>query len=434
MHPEFSAPYRQEGSTSRQALALIVVWSAREPHRVGEVALFPTADRSWVLGRNPMSHAPGMPLRMHGQAVSFFRQRPEGAPFRSQPVESGALIAGEGISRRQLEIRVQKEALRVKNIGRCAMRINGVPVSEGLVRPRDTIHLHNQIMFYCCWRPLEMPPLYAYPGTRASYFGEPDQDGIIGESPAIWELRERLALCASVERPVVIKGACRVVREQAERALSALVAEAKDKPRKPAKEVAVPAPDGPPLSVDPTPHLGIAVTEPRFHEIVVPDLNDRPEDIPSLLFHILRQQAHEDDLAPYFWMGLPRVHPLMIETLLHQHYHRHVTQLTDLAHQALRRRASGAIGPLLRGSKTRRRTPSDDAQATGTHDGFLPAAQPAPRRPHPLPSPRSSARPVRKMLLSSLDPRTLAMLEREGLAVPSEWEHGDGVRRGSRDS
>ena len=91
--------------------------------------------------------------------MSFARQRPAGALDRGSPVDSAALIAGDGISRRQLEIQVRKDALLVKNIGRCPLRINGIAVSQALVRPRDTIHLRNQLILYCCWRPLELPPL-----------------------------------------------------------------------------------------------------------------------------------------------------------------------------------------------------------------------------------------------------------------------------------
>src|SRR5690242_2013423 len=47
MHPETAAG--APSPTARQALALVIVWSAREPHRIGEVALFPTEDRNWVL-------------------------------------------------------------------------------------------------------------------------------------------------------------------------------------------------------------------------------------------------------------------------------------------------------------------------------------------------------------------------------------------------
>jgi hypothetical protein len=408
MYPEFISekPY----PTVRQVLSLAIVWSAREPHRIGELALFQPEERLWVLGRNPLSLAPGMQLHMRGRVVSFFRQRPPGALDRSQPAERGALIAGEGISRRQIEICVQQETLRIKNIGRCALRVNGVAVSEALVRPHDTVSLHDQIMLYCCWRPLEMAPLRVYPSERASYFGEPDQDGLIGESPAIWELRERLALAAGMHRPVVIKGACRIARAQAERALSAMVAQSifapvaahrnvmsahkLDETALGGRSLATPA--------EQVAGMGLAATEPRFQQVEVPDLNDRPEDIPFILNHILRQQANDgaEDLSSYFYMGLPRVHPSMIETLLHQFYSNHIAQLTETARQALGDRVRDARGP-------------------------------RPPRSNDLSAPARPSRPESEPTMGNrLEQKTLAMLLREGLAVPNAWA----ARDGSRDS
>lgn len=411
---------------ARKTLALVIVWSAREPHRVGEVALLPAEERRWTLGRNPHSQGSRVHLRPQGRPVGFFRQRPPGASDRSQLTDSSALLAGEGISRQQIELTAGPEALHVNNIGRSPLHVNGVSVSEALVRPRDTLYLPDQIMFYCCWRPLELPPLRAYGRERAPYFGEPDQDGIIGESPAIWALRERLAISASMQRPIVINGDCRVTRTQAEQALSAMVAQSRVNPPGQGSQAA-------PALLAPVNHFGVAVTEPGFQEVTVPRLNERPEDIPFILYHLLRERLFDDDadLSPYFWMGLPRVTPSMIATLLHQFYSRDVAQLTEIVQRVLDRPASRNGASAWKGPKA---APGDVPRPTHAANLRAPA-RPATllrRRRHPTPGEGSGS-------LSTpahpIEQTTLAMLLREGLQIPNDWSAPRKRIRGrSRDS
>lgn len=385
---------------------------------------------------------------MQGIPVLFARQRPAGALDRGSAGASDAMIGGEGISRRQLEIRVQKDSLLVKNIGRCPLRINGVAVSKGLVRPRDTVHLGNQLILYCCWRPLELPPLQAYPAERAPRFGEPDQDGLIGESPAIWALRERLARAASTHQPVGVKGACRLAREQAERALTALQSALAAEPSagnhtSQGRAAAGLAPVQlqlagnryPHFALDPGGHAGVAVTDPGFQEVEVPDLNERPEDIPLILHHMLREHAQEaeQDLSPYFWMGLPRLHPSLIETLLHQHYTHHIAEMMEFVARSLRRAASGGsdLDPLPL-QRSRRKLTSEGQlpgrQRQPAPSAGAPAPQPvAPRSKGVFPPPPPPPPPM--TTADSLRASTQAMLLREGLSIPIEWASPRGVPR-----
>ncbi|MFO0579241.1 MAG: sigma 54-interacting transcriptional regulator [Polyangia bacterium] len=191
----------------RDVLALVIVWSLREPHRVGEVALLPADQPQWILGRAPLctdsDSLQGEPL---GRPVAFFRQRPPGTLDRSEPSERSAELQGELISRRQLEIHPRHDGLVVMNIGRCPLLVNQVPTQDALVQPGDTIYLRNQLVLYCTRRPLQLPPLHTYPRERASAFGKPDADGIVGESPLVWQLRERLATCARTHFHVLITG------------------------------------------------------------------------------------------------------------------------------------------------------------------------------------------------------------------------------------
>jgi two-component system response regulator HydG len=206
----------------REALALVIVWSQREPHRVGEVALVSTDRTQWILGRAPHSVMDDS----GGEPISFFRQRPPGTFDRSEPTTASSEIMGEAISRRQLEIHPRQDGLVVINIGRCPMLVNQVPAQDALVRPGDTIYLRNQLLLYCTRRPLVMPPLRAYARERARSFGKPDLDGIIGENPAIWRLRERLASCARTNFHVLITGESGSGKELAAQAIHRMSARA----------------------------------------------------------------------------------------------------------------------------------------------------------------------------------------------------------------
>ena len=209
-----------EVQPAHDVLALVILWSAREPHRVGEVALFPPEHPQWLLGRGLTDED----LRLQGQEqsglpVPFFRQRPPGALDRGEPTRDGSFLLGEGISRRQLEIHPRHDGLVVMNIGRCPLLVNQVPVQDALVRPGSTLFLRNQLLLYCTIRPLVMPPLRAYPKERASSFGKPDQDGMVGESPAMWKLRESLAAFARTNFHVLITGESGSGKELAAQAL-----------------------------------------------------------------------------------------------------------------------------------------------------------------------------------------------------------------------
>src|SRR5690349_11806945 len=70
--------------------ALIIVWSAREPHRIGEVAFLDAGDDSWTLGRDTDEE-------MSPRRVRFVRQRPD-------TIREAGPLEGKALSRRQLHI------------------------------------------------------------------------------------------------------------------------------------------------------------------------------------------------------------------------------------------------------------------------------------------------------------------------------------------
>lgn len=407
----------------RDVLALIIVWSSREPDRMGETALLPPEYPLWFLGRAPAYAESSLPrIEPEGKPVIFFRQRPPGAMDGTEPEESGANLLGEAISRRQLEIRPMADALIVKSIGRCPLSVNGLPTVETLVRPGDTLCLRNQLVLYCTRRPISMAPLRAYPRERAPHFGKPDLDGIVGESPALWQLRERLAACARTNLHVLVTGESGAGKELAAQAVHRM--SARSAHRMIAENISAIPPSlasallfgnkrnfpnpgmeervgligaahqstlfldeigDMPEEVQP---MFLRVTERsgeysrlgeegrilrsdfrligatnhpqrmryelkrRFQrEVKVPGLNQRREDIPLLVNHILLMQAQRDDLdiSRFLHNGRPQVHTTLIEQLLRHTYTTHVSEVAFLLGQAMADSTQNIICPPTEG-------------------------------------------------------------------------------------
>lgn len=201
-------------------MALCLAWSAQEPERVGEVALLPEhPSRTYCLGRAPADQ-PDTP------ALRFFRQRPAGVPGSQRPGDAPPRLRGEAISRQQLLIRSEPGRLLVENVGRCPLLFHGQEVQRATLGPGDTLGLHQQLVLLCIQRPLVLPPLTAYPIERVRGFGEPDEDGMVGESPAIWRLRELLGQSARNNLHVLILGGSGSGKELAAQAIHNMSARA----------------------------------------------------------------------------------------------------------------------------------------------------------------------------------------------------------------
>src|SRR5580692_6525282 len=170
------------------AWALVLLWSASEPHRVGEVAFLPTFERRLV-GRGDEEVE---------KFAHFGKQRP-GEPLAASSRES--LLAGDGISRRQLLLRATAVAVEMEQVGRCTTLVNGGEKTTATLKEGDTILLRRQALLLCVRRPKTLP------GPRALHaYGGPDAHGIVGESPAVWDLREQLARAAATDDYVLVQG------------------------------------------------------------------------------------------------------------------------------------------------------------------------------------------------------------------------------------
>ena len=178
--------------TSAPSLALVIAWSRTQPERVGEVAFFPPGERLFV-GRGDAELE---------RFAHFVRQRPGETP--AVDLRDG-LLTGDSLSRRHLGVRFTGVAFEIEPLGRnCRTLFHGEVRERAAIGPGDTVLLEGELLLLCALRPKMIPALRAVREVQA--FGEPDTDGIVGESPEAWALREQLALAARTHDHVLIRG------------------------------------------------------------------------------------------------------------------------------------------------------------------------------------------------------------------------------------
>ncbi len=455
LHVETAPPPEPERSrpTSATTLSLVLIWSAREPQRVGHSAVC-DVDRVHLLGRAPQVSGGEAPL-------TFAASRPDEAG--GVEATSNAVL-GESLSRRQLEIRVDGDVLLVRNVGKCPMWVNSVIHSRAEVCHGDVIHLQQQISLLCVKKSRSYPSQCGYPYERLTSFGFADADGMVGESDAMWRLRQQIAQCGPSDGHVLIVGESGVGKELVAQALHQLshikrqvfVAEnistippnlgtallfgnRRNFPNPGMEERAglIGRAEGGTLFLDEIGDMNEEVqplllrvmerggeymrlgedaqprrTHVRFiaatnhperlrpelrrrfhHEIHVPDLNERREDIPLLIRHILLLRARQRPaLSAYLQDGQPRIDPQLLEQLVRHAYSTHISELAFLVEQAaadcegltllplsqdvLRRRSAAALGAAR---TTGGAPPSGAPEQPPASSSFLPTAEEAQR-------------------------------------------------------
>jgi len=180
---------------------LAVVWSATEPRRSGEVLVPRDDGEPAVFGRGAADSSEPRAL--------LVRQRP-GRDEATPPVENPFL------SRRHFALRAEADGLVVESFGKRPLLVDGEPAEDDVaVRPGSTLEIEKQLMFVCVTRPRALPAVQIEVGA----FGEPDACGFVGESPCVWELRDRLALVGSLSAHVLLLGASGTGKELAAQAI-----------------------------------------------------------------------------------------------------------------------------------------------------------------------------------------------------------------------
>lgn len=186
--------------------ALVIAWSAEEPQRIGEVAIFEMPGSARILGRGDEGS---------GTARVSFSRRTPGERSLSQAV------AGSGISREQLRITATRTGLDVERLGRCSMVFRGEKVEHCHLSPGDTLLLKGQLLLLCVMRPVQMT-VRDYPPTLRETFGEPCRLGLLGESAALWALRDSIAFYAKAGGHALVLGPSGAGKELVARAIHRL--------------------------------------------------------------------------------------------------------------------------------------------------------------------------------------------------------------------
>jgi two-component system nitrogen regulation response regulator GlnG/two-component system response regulator HydG len=206
---ETSPEARDQVSSPPVMLALSLVWSADEPSRAGEVVILPPGapGPSGILGRGGGTEADPHPR------LGLKRDR----PGRILPAPA---LASLKVSRVQLRLRaLGGEAIEVENLGRCKLLHNGVERAECRLAVGDTLEVGGQLVFLCVRRPAWLPGPMLDDGFP---FGEADAHGLVGESPALWELRRRIAFVGPRPGHVLVRGESGTGKELVARALHAM--------------------------------------------------------------------------------------------------------------------------------------------------------------------------------------------------------------------
>ncbi len=143
--------------------------------------------------------------------MEFFRWRPGGS-------EPCGPLGGPRLSRRQWSVRVDAGELVVDSVGKRALLHNGREVESCRARPGDTLAVQGVAAFFVEWRPDRLP---AWSGA-AFAFGDADAHGMVGESPALWRLRNELEQVARANGHVLVLGESGAGKELVAQAVHAL--------------------------------------------------------------------------------------------------------------------------------------------------------------------------------------------------------------------
>lgn len=82
--------------------------------------------------------------------------------------------------------------------------------------------MKGQLLLLCVMRPVVTPVLRDYPTALLGAFGEPCQLGLLGESPALWRLRDEVAFYANAGGHALVLGPSGAGKELLARAIHRL--------------------------------------------------------------------------------------------------------------------------------------------------------------------------------------------------------------------
>lgn len=180
-------PIAAEPERDDSVLTLVVLAALGDPERVGESAALAKGAGPWVLGRQG--------------TLPWVRRR----PGRAEPT---GLIDDRRLSREHLTLAWKGSRVEVSNQGRLPLRLNGRPADQCPVMPGDLLDVGGRLLLYVTRHPEQLPDVPAsHPWGRA------DDDGLVGESPVSWTLRERIRFLGRRQAHVLVLGPSGVGKE-----------------------------------------------------------------------------------------------------------------------------------------------------------------------------------------------------------------------------
>ena len=133
---------------------------------------------------------------------------------------SNLLHSSPFLSREQLRLVLTGDGIAAENLGKRALVIDSQIVDSGIVREEERSG-SGQLLFLCVRRPEVIPPLENVACRPMHPFGEPDDAGIVGETPLAWELRDQIAFLSACSPHVLVLGESGTGKELAAQAIHA---------------------------------------------------------------------------------------------------------------------------------------------------------------------------------------------------------------------
>lgn len=192
--------------------ALVLLGSQAEPEREGEVLLC-EGKGTFVFGRFD-------PDLKSSSVLRPVRQRPGSNEVRP-PLE-----LADYVSRKQLRLSIGRDRdLLLTVTGKAPVWVDDgpelAPGHEVSLRLGSTLRIGDDLCFLVTTRPRRLPELRA--SVEVDFpFGAADGNGMIGESPVMWALRERLAFVAAIGLHALVIGESGTGKELAARAIHRL--------------------------------------------------------------------------------------------------------------------------------------------------------------------------------------------------------------------
>jgi len=201
--PPATSHLGERSASIQEHLGFVVLWSRDDWSHVGEVLLLPSAAKpasSWIFGRG------------YGNAEQrLFLTRPGAGEFGTQ-----RQLTCPRISRNQLRLTAAGlDSVLVENTGTCPLVVGDEMLQRAEIRVGQIIKLRNELLLLCV---RQMVPATVFP-LPAHAFGQPDPFGLVGESAAMWRLREQLEQAARQPFHVLVLGASGTGKELVARAI-----------------------------------------------------------------------------------------------------------------------------------------------------------------------------------------------------------------------